>query len=475
MDSALSPSLLRRVQKALLEREPTLDVALGDGSLLVVGEIADAVVGQVLGSNLVEESEPVTHCVRVHYGGADLREVAEQTGMTESELIARHSAATYEVRFPGFMPGFAYLGGLPAELRVPRRPSPRPRVPAGSVAIAAEYCGIYPWDGPGGWNLLGRVLDQTLFDVRRRPPALLGVGDLVRFEATTPAEGAGPVLRERAQEPQDPVLRVLSSSPLTTIQDRGRFGALRLGLPPSGALDPERYEATTLSVGARDSAALEIVMGSLTVEALREVLVAIDGEGPRLLRAGEVMTVNENGFACRYLAVAGGFSSTEVLGSSSTLVSAKIGGFLGRGVRRGDVLGCANRPNLSPARRATPQRGASMPLRIHRGPDFMRFTSDSRSRMQGRPFRVSRLADRTGMRLSGASLGENSLGSGRSAPMVRGAIQVTPDGSVIVLGPDHPTTGGYPVIAVLDSEDWGRLARLRPDSTVQFEWSEPER
>ncbi len=120
--------------------------------------------------------------IPVRYDGPDLVEVAERLHLDTAEVVRRHTAVEYRVYLLGFVPGFAFLGLLDPTLELPRRASPRVRVPAGSVAIAGRQTGIYPLDTPGGWHLLGRT-DVTLFDAGRDPPALLGVGDRVRFEA----------------------------------------------------------------------------------------------------------------------------------------------------------------------------------------------------------------------------------------------------------------------------------------------------
>ena len=120
--------------------------------------------------------------VPVRYDGPDLAEVADRTGLSALEVIARHTSRSYEVYLLGFVPGFAFLGELDPLLVLPRRSPPRQRVPAGSVAIAGAQTAIYPLDTPGGWHLLGRT-DLTLFDPMRDPPALFRVGDRVRFEA----------------------------------------------------------------------------------------------------------------------------------------------------------------------------------------------------------------------------------------------------------------------------------------------------
>ncbi|MEY4401653.1 MAG: hypothetical protein RL072_1518 [Actinomycetota bacterium] len=116
----------------------------------------------------------------VRYDGADLTDVAETCSLSVERLIALHSNAEYEVSFCGFAPGFAYLVGLPRELHLPRRASPRTRVPAGSVAIAARYSAVYPRESPGGWHLLGTTT-ATLWDIAREQPALLQPGTRVRF------------------------------------------------------------------------------------------------------------------------------------------------------------------------------------------------------------------------------------------------------------------------------------------------------
>lgn len=120
--------------------------------------------------------------VPVVYDGADLPSVAALTGLSESEVVRRHTAPDYVVAFLGFAPGFPYLVGLDPSLHVPRRSSPRTSVPAGSVGLAGPQTGVYPQATPGGWQLIGRT-SVALFDVTRDPPALLAAGDRLRFVA----------------------------------------------------------------------------------------------------------------------------------------------------------------------------------------------------------------------------------------------------------------------------------------------------
>ena len=121
------------------------------------------------------------HEVGVRYDGEDLEEVARLTGLEIADVVRRHSAPLYTVAFLGFAPGFPYLTGLDPGLRLPRLKSPRTCVPAGSVAIADEFTGIYPQTTPGGWRVLGHT-DVVLFDAARAVPALLAPGETLRFQ-----------------------------------------------------------------------------------------------------------------------------------------------------------------------------------------------------------------------------------------------------------------------------------------------------
>src|SRR5262249_50300829 len=153
-----------------------------------------------LGARIVESlatirTAPVAHAdaieIPVCYGGdggQDLEALARHADLSVAETIARHGGAEYRVAMLGFVPGFPYLIGLDARLHMPRRPQPRPRVPAGSIAIGGAQTGIYPRETPGGWQLIGRT-PLRLFDVQRPDhPALLAPGQRVRFRAIDAAE-----------------------------------------------------------------------------------------------------------------------------------------------------------------------------------------------------------------------------------------------------------------------------------------------
>jgi inhibitor of KinA len=127
------------------------------------------------------EAIPTLHTIPVRYTGPDLAYVATETGLTPDQVIERHSSREYLVYLLGFVPGFGYLGDLDPTLVLPRRATPRTRVPPGSVAIAGAQTAVYPLETPGGWHLIGTTT-MAMFDPAREPAALLKAGDRVRFE-----------------------------------------------------------------------------------------------------------------------------------------------------------------------------------------------------------------------------------------------------------------------------------------------------
>lgn len=150
-----------------------------DEATLSLGRLRDL----ILSAPLAAVSESVSSgevLIDVVYDGFDLEEVARSVGETRANLVAAHTSAVWHVAFTGFAPGFAYLTSADWVYDISRRSEPRTKVPAGSVALAGEYCGAYPRDTPGGWQLIGAT-DAPLFDVNRTPLALLTPGMTVRF------------------------------------------------------------------------------------------------------------------------------------------------------------------------------------------------------------------------------------------------------------------------------------------------------
>lgn len=175
-----SPADVPALQVYAATRAGVVDAVAGADTVLAIFAATVPVIDwSGFSSSDVERSQRTVE-LPVHYDGADLAAVAAHAGLSTAEVVALHTAPEYTVRFCGFSPGFGYLDGLDARLHVPRHHSPRTSVPAGSVAIAGAFTGVYPRSSPGGWQLLGRTA-AVLWDVRRDPPALLAPGTRVRF------------------------------------------------------------------------------------------------------------------------------------------------------------------------------------------------------------------------------------------------------------------------------------------------------
>ena len=167
----------------LVTTRPGTDLVTLRADLLAVLSAAGAGLGvRAPGVDTAAESARLV-TIPVRYDGPDLDDVARHTGLTVAEVTAAHEASRWEVAFCGFVPGFAYLVGGDPRLEVPRRSIPRTVVPAGAVALAGRYSGIYPRPSPGGWQLIGST-SAVLFDPHREAPALLRPGDRVRFVAS---------------------------------------------------------------------------------------------------------------------------------------------------------------------------------------------------------------------------------------------------------------------------------------------------
>ena len=275
----------------------------------------------------------------------------------------------------------------------------------------------------------------------------------------------------------------------TTVQDLGRFGYQALGVPVAGAIDPVALRLTNSLVGnPQATAALEFLYAGPTLEvAATAVRVAaanaeIEIRGPvpavippwqsvRLERGDTIRVGAPIGSACGYLAVEGGLGLPPVLGSRSTYCRSAIGGLDGRALAAGDHLPLAQD---AVDRRGELQFGAAPDmtpperLRVVLGPQETHFTDEALKTFLGAAFRVSKQADRMGLRLDGPELehrdGYNIVSDG----IVTGSIQVPGSGQAIVLLADHHTTGGYPKIATVISADLPAAGRLMPGDPIRF-------
>jgi KipI family sensor histidine kinase inhibitor len=445
------------------------------------------------------------------YGGVygpDLPFVAEHAGLSEAEVIRLHSQARYHVYMIGFTAGFAYLGGLPARLHTPRLPSPRIKVPKGSVAIGGSQTGAYPAETPGGWRIIGRTY-VNLFDPLQAIPTPMQPGDTVQFVPIGEAE----YLRATSHEPRaesrevspgprapsrggrtarlgaQALIEVLRPGLLTTVQDRGRFGFQKFGVPVSGGVDETALRMANVLVGnPQGAAALEMAALGPQLRFLADAVVALTGaevEGdldggpvPRYrsfqVRAGQVLDVRACTRGLRaYLAIAGGIDAPVLLGSRSTCLAAKFGGLQGRALMVGDVLAGWSPSSPGVAGREVPdawrpRHGGPVTLRVVMGPQDDAFTEAGRRTFLESTYRVSAYADRMGYRLDGPVIAHRGSADIISDWVPLGGVQVPGDGKPIILLADRQTTGGYPKIATVIKPDIGVVAQLRPGDALTF-------
>jgi KipI family sensor histidine kinase inhibitor len=463
----------RALEAALRARDDVADVILTESLACVVARDDEAPASlsdaHLAALPAAPSAPPRDHEIGVVYDGEDLAAVSAATGLSVDDIVAQHAATEHVVSMMGFMPGFAYLRGIRDALVLPRRASPRPRVPAASLAISAHYTGIYPFASPGGWHLIGRAVDfaPLVGDAPR-----FALGDRVRFRSL---RDAPPPRTAPSTDPPPPAvgLRVGRNPGVALVVDRGRVGWMRAGFPRSGPLVPSAAERANAAAQNPPGTPLLEVYGQLTLEAAGGTFEVSDdaGGGARLGR-GESITFSSAGGRARYVAVRGGVRVPLVLGSASTLLVAGIGGFCGRALRRGDVLRVGDAPSSTREVGVARPRALDSPpsLDTLAGPDTEDHLDDL-TQLSRAVWRVSRASDRTGARLEPVDPGALAAPSAdrrrASIPMVEGAVQRTPAG-LVVLGPDHPTTGGYPVVAVLGREALDRLSSLPLGAEVRL-------
>jgi biotin-dependent carboxylase-like uncharacterized protein len=279
------------------------------------------------------------------------------------------------------------------------------------------------------------------------------------------------------------VLTVLASGPLTTVQDRGRPGWASIGVTRSGAADRQAAALANRLVGNDAAAAvLEVTVGGLQVRAGRTLLVAVSGapapvtvdgraapfDAPLTLRPGQVLGLGNPAVGLRsYLAVRGGIGVPPVLGSRSTDTLSGLGP---APLRPGDVLPVGALAADEPVVDVAPVRApSSRPvLRVLPGPRRDWLAPAAWTALTAEDWTVSPDSDRVGLRLAGPRLDRARTDELPSEGLVPGAVQVPPDGAPVLFLVDHPVTGGYPVLAVVTTDDLPAAAQLRPGDRVRF-------
>ncbi|MGE3477495.1 MAG: 5-oxoprolinase/urea amidolyase family protein [Rhodospirillaceae bacterium] len=430
--------------------------------------------------------------IPVVYDGEDLGDVADILGCAVKDLVTRHTEATYTVAFTGFAPGFAYMTCDDPTFDVPRRKSPRVRVPAGSVALGGKFCGIYPSESPGGWRLLGRT-PVKVWDAGRARAAMLAPGDRVRFQrADKTVIVAKPAQRKPAVKRATEGLLVTRADRPALFQDLGRPGYADQGVGESGALDRTGLIEANLCVGnARNAAALEVTFGGFGLKADRNITLAVTGAPcplavqsangrrhwaplarPFELEAGDELMLEAPSAGMRsYLALRGGFDVARLLGSASTDTLAKVGP---APVMRGDLLAPANLPAgdlnaAAPRHRHIPKPGDTVTLDVVLGPRTDWFAEESLALLFAQEWKVTAEANRVGIRLAGArALEKCGTAELPSEATALGSIQVPHSGQPVLFLADHPLTGGYPVIGVVARHHLDLCGQLPGGAKIRF-------
>lgn len=448
--------------------------------------------------------------IPVHYDGEDLADVAALLDLSTQEVVRRHTGTDWLVAFTGFAPGFAYLTGGDALLReIPRRSSPRTRIPPGAVAVAGGFSGVYPKASPGGWQLLGQTF-TPMWDLTRQPPALLQPGQRVRFvdagprpaglaapmtgtgtQSVTAAAAAPATTPERAEggptqqalpddgvvaasvEPKRHGIELLQPGLQALLQDLGRPGRAGQGVAASGAMDRGSLrEANRLVGNAVGTACIEHVQGGLELRCHGPQVLAVAGasgpvtlqsadgrywtvprHAPLALNDGDRLRLGEPTAGLRsYVAVRGGFDRPPVLDSLAFDTLAEVGP---PPLRAGDWLGVrpmqtaqtVGAPTFAPD---WPCAGDEVALDLLPGPRMDWFTNEAVALLTQQRWTVTPQSNRVGIRLAGEQPLRRAVTTelpSEGTPL--GALQVPANGQPVLFLADHPLTGGYPVIACL--------------------------
>ena len=475
---------------------------------------AETLVQDIAARSLTQGAERSDTLIEipVHYNGEDLAEVAQILGITADEVVQRHTGSEYTVAFTGFAPGFAYLSGGHPSLNVPRRSTPRTRLPAGSVGLAGTFSGVYPQASPGGWQIIGTT-PVAMWDITRAQPALLQPGYRVRFVDIATKNIAASAYSESAGGQKDPkpagrtqhhlaaghtALQVRATGLLTVFQDLGRHGQARQGVSASGAMDQAALKAANRLVGnASNAAALETVGGGLQLRSVGDNVVAVTGADavltlttadgqrwsvpryePVALADGDMLAVGQPTAGARcYLAVRGGFAEAPVMGSCATDTLAHVGP---APVAVGDWLAVqpapatsvVAAPELPPADLPTLEQ--EVVLDVVMGPRTDWFTPEAIARFAAQRWQVTPQSNRVGLRLAGEMPLDRAItGELPSEGTALGALQVPPSGQPVLFLADHPLTGGYPVIGCVAPYHLDRAGQIPVGAWLRFNPIQP--
>ncbi|MCT4701380.1 5-oxoprolinase/urea amidolyase family protein [Enterobacteriaceae bacterium H20N1] len=458
-----------------------------------VAKLAEQIARRPLTQRGQRSGQQVT--IPVHYNGEDLSAVAELMGIGVQEVIRRHQESTWNVAFTGFAPGFAYMVSDNGGWRIPRRSTPRTRIPAGSVALAGEFSGIYPQASPGGWQLIGQT-ELQMWDMAREQPALLLPGAQVRF--VDGAAGAKTISLPSRPCPQaqsateGATLSVLATGLQTLWQDDGRVGKAAMGLSESGAMDKIALHAANRIVGNPVNSPCLETLGGFRARANGDVVISVTGapcpvalrtsEGecyavesyrPLNLAAGDEIHLGTPTRGLRsYLAVRSGFVVQQSLGSAARDSLAQVGP---EPLCAGDILltGAHQRCNAVLLDElpvvGLPAAGETVTLDIILGPRTDWFSAKAVEQLTTQAWQVTPQSNRIGLRLCAEQpLARCQHQELPSEGTCSGSIQVPASGQPVLFLHDHPLTGGYPVIAAVAEYHLALAGQIPPGASIRF-------
>lgn len=461
---------------------------------------AQALAARIASRDLSAKIAPSDKLVEipVRYDGEDLADVAELTGLSVEEVIRRHTDSEFTVAFCGFAPGFGYLVGGDPALHVPRRQSPRTRIPAGSVALAGAFSGVYPQNSPGGWQILGTT-PLKMWDIERDPGALFQPGYRVRFFDIdkTGRSIEAPATRSAAPKTvlnSDAAHFEILAAPMPAIfQDLGRFGQTGQGVSASGALDRSAFNAANRIVGNPvNTPCLELTLGGFSFKSVTRSVIGVAGAtciitvksetysfeattyAPISLEPGDVVTFGNpsSGMRC-YLSVRGGFDVAPVLGSAATDTLAVVGP---ENVVTGSMVNLRNQKiGLSSVSLDEvpafdlPKAGEVVTLDVIYGPRTDWFTQKGMETLTSQLWQVTPQSSRVGIRLAGDTpLERKDSAELPSEGTATGAIQIPHSGQPVLFLADHPLTGGYPVIGAVAEYHLDLAGQIPINAKIQF-------
>lgn len=412
-----------------------------------------------------------THALEVDFSAEhapDLPQLLEHARISREEFLAQVATLSLRARYLGFLPGFAYLEGWPDAWSLPRRAVARERVPAGSFGVAGAMAGFYPGASPGGWNILGRT-SATLWDPAAERPNLIAAGDLITICPGTFAReetAAGSV----AQSGAEPIAEVLAPGLATMIAGEPDEERLAFGLAPGGAFDVPAMRLANRLVGNRDGAMLlDCAAIGPRLRFTSDTAIAIAGADARTTLDGAPVPMRAVVEIAR-----GATLDVGVIRGGMRVVVAVRGGLADPAPRWSARPHCIGRGELLRAAREAgarhplppPPKGNRLEIAAIPGPH--RIDARLLEHLFGREWTVTPALDRTGVRLESGAPPTELPALLPSCGMRFGSVQWHPGGELVVMGPDHPVTGGYLQPLTVPRRELWKLAQLAPGERVRF-------